>query len=226
MEPIAVFRQIHRIGRVMLYETAISLHVTDFRSSDAMECIASKVNTIILLAEDYTAKQEQYVFPVLSEYEPSVVDVFHQKHASIRQHLKDLAIAVQAMAGSTEPEQRVKAGHRLEIVYTHFLRCQLKLMTEKEKVLHPLLVRYCQPATLLTIQQELIHHDDCQRSLLQANWIIKTLEDEDLVAWLKTVEKKATPHCLQLLLAAAEEQMEDQQFGKLTGALTERLQLA
>lgn len=226
MEPVAVFKQIHRIARVMLYETAISLQLTDFRTGTGLEQVAGKINTIILLTEDYSAKQEEYVFTAMAEYEPSVIDAFRQKHAVLRQGAEELAILVQEATGDTDPQQRVEAGRRLETLYTQFLRCQLKFMAEKERVLQPLLARYYGEDTLRALQQELMHHDDCQLCLLQANWIIKTLEEEDLVAWLKTVEKKATPECMQLLLAAAEEQMEGPRFGKLTEALTEGVLLA
>lgn len=221
MESVAVFKQIHRISRVMLYETAISLQMANFRSDADMESIAGKVNTVILLLEDYTAKKEEYVFPALAEYEPSVIDAYRQKHTAMRQMMSELAAAVQEMTGVHEAHGRVEAGRRLEHLFTHFLRCQLKLMAEKEKVFHPLLERYCREDFLRGLQQELMQHDDCQLCLLQANWIIKTLEEEDLVAWLKTVEKKATSECMQLLLAAAEEQMEVDRFNKITEALTE-----
>lgn len=226
MEPVAVFRQIHRITRVMLYETAISLQLTDFRPGTGLEQVAGKINTIILLTQDYSAKEEEYVFSAIAEYEPSVVDAFRQKHSALRQDAGALAAVVQEAAGAADPQQRVEAGRRLETLYTRFLHCQLKIMAEKERVLQPILVRYYGKGTLQALQQELMQHDDCQLCLLQANWIIKTLDEEDLVAWLKTVEKKATPECMQLLLAAAEEQMEDQRFGKLTEALTEGVLLA
>lgn len=226
MEPVAVFSQIHRITRVMLYETAISLQLTDFCSGTGLEQVAGKINTIILLTEDYSSKQEEYVFSALGEYEPSVVDAFRQKHAALRQRAEVLAMAVQEATGATEAQQRVEAGRRLETLYTRFLRGQLTIMDEKERVLQPILVRYYGEGTLYALQQELMQHDDCQLCLLQANWIIKTLEEDDLVAWLKTVEKKATPECMQRLLAAAEEQMEDRRFDKLTEALTEGVLLA
>jgi hypothetical protein len=221
MKPVAVFKQIHRIERVMLYETAISLQLTDFRSGTGMEQVAGKINTIILLTEDYTAKQEAYVFPAIVEFEPALVDAFRQKHAAMRQQMEELATAVQEVTEAHEFHQRVEAGRRLETLFTQFLRFQLKLMGEKEEVLHPVLGRYYQDDFLGALQQELMQHDDCQLSLLQASWIIKTLEEEELVTWLKTVERKATPQCMQLLLAAAEEQMEDLRFGKITEALTE-----
>lgn len=226
MEPVAVFKQIHRIGRVMLYETAISLQLTDFRTGTGLEHVAGKINTILLLTEDYALKQEEYVFTAVAEYEPSVIDVFRHKHTAIRATMEELSLLVQETTGATEPHQRVEAGRRLETLYTQFLRGQLKVMAEKERVLQPILCRYYREDFLQALQQELMQHDDCQLCLLQANWIIKTLEEEDLVAWLRTVEKKASPQCMQLLLAAAEEQMESQRFDKLTEALTEGVLLA
>lgn len=226
MEPVAVFKQIHRIARVMLYETAISLQMTDFHSGKGLEGVAGKINTILLLSEDYLAKQEAYVFTALAEYEPSLVDAFRQKHTAIRQAAEELSLLVQETTGAAEAPPGVEAGRRLETLYTQFLRCQLKIMAEKERVLQPVLWHYYSADTLQALQQELMQHDDCQLCLLQANWIIKTLEEEDLVAWLKTVEKKATPECMQLLLAAAEEQMEGERFGKITEALTEGVLLA
>jgi hypothetical protein len=210
----------------MLYETAISLQLTDFRTGAGLEHVASKINTILLLTEDYTAKQEAYVFSAIADYEPSVIDAFRQKHTAIRHSMEELSLVVQETTGAADPHQRVEAGRRLEILYTQFLRCQLKTMAEKERVLQPILWRYYSEDCLRTLQQELMQHDDCQLCLLQANWLIKTLEEEDLVAWLKTVEKKASPECMQLLLAAAEEQIEGDRFGKITEALTEGVLLA
>ncbi|HEY1112217.1 MAG TPA: hypothetical protein VGE66_01600, partial [Chitinophagaceae bacterium] len=180
----------------------------------------------ILLTDDYTAKQETYVFTALAEYEPSVIDTFRRKHAFLRSTAEELAAVVQEATGAAGAQLRIEAGHRLETLYTQFLHGQLKVMAEKERVIQPLLERYYGEDTLRALQQELMQHDDCQLCLLQANWIIKTLEEEDLVAWLKTVETKATPECMQRLLAAAEEQMESQRFDKITEALTEGVLLA
>lgn len=210
----------------MLYETAISLQLTDFRTGEGLEHLASKINTILLLTEDYTAKQEAYVFSAIADYEPSVIDAFRQKHTTIRHAMEELSLVVQETTGAAQPHERVEAGRRLETLYTQFLRCQLKIMAEKERVLQPILWRYYSEDCLRALQQELMQHDDCQLCLLQANWIIKTLEEEDLVAWLRTVEKKASPECMQLLLAAAEEQIEGDRFGKITEALTEGVLLA
>jgi hypothetical protein len=221
MEPLNIFRQVHRIERVMLYETAIGLQLGHFASRTELENIAGKVNAIILLSTDYIAKQEEFVLPAVAEYEPSIGDVFRQEHKATAEQIQALSIAVEEALCATTEAQREEAGRFLEHLFTQFLRAQLRLMGRKEKVLNPILSRYYNTEVLHSIQQELIQHDDCQKSLIQVAWIIKTLEEEELVDWLKTVEKKASTHCMQSLLTAAEEQLEAHRFDKLSGALTE-----
>jgi hypothetical protein len=221
MEPLNIFRQVHRIGRVMLYETALSLQTANFRSQAEAEGIASKVNAIVLLSEDYLVKEEAFLLPAVAEYEPSVADVFRQELKTCTALLEALSLAAEETLSTTCAEQRIEAGRRLETVYTQFLRIQLRLMANKEKTLSPILGRYYPADFLRAIQEELIQHDSCQASLIQVAWIIKTFEEKELVAWLKAVEKKASSLCMQLLLSAAEEQMEAQCFDRVSGALTE-----
>lgn len=221
MEQYNIFRQVHRIGRVMLYETAISLQLTHFRSQAEAESIAGKVNAIVLLTEDYLAKEEAFLLPAIAEYEPSVADMFRQELKACTAMLEALSLTAEETISATGYEQRTEAGLRLEIIYTQFLRTQLRLMASKEKTLNPILTRYYPAEFLRTIQEELIQHDDCQASLIQVAWIIKTLEEKELVAWLKAVEKKASSQCMQLVLSAAEEQMDAHRFDRLSGALTE-----
>ena len=221
MEQLNIFRQVHRIGRVMLYETAISLQLTNFRSQAEAEGIASKVNAIVLLSEDYLAKEEAFLLPAIAEYEPSVADAFRQELQSGTDLLADLSLAAEETVRIMEAEQRAEAGRRLETIYTQFLRTQLSLMANKENLLNPILTRYYPADFLRVLQEELIQHDSCQASLIQVAWIIKIFEEKELVAWLKAVEKKASSQCMQLLLSAAEEQMEAQRFDRVSGALTE-----
>lgn len=220
MEQLNIFRQVHRIGRVMLYETAISLQLTNFRSQTEAEGIASKVNAIVLLSEDYLAKEEALLLPAIAEYEPSVADVFRQELKNAIVVLEELSLAAEETL-RTGGEPRAAAGLRLETIYTQFLRTQLSLMATKEKTLNPILARYYPADFLRVLQEDLIQHDSCQASLIQVAWIIKIFEEKELVAWLKAVEKKASSQCMQLLLSAAEEQMEAQRFDRVSGALTE-----
>ena len=221
MEQLNIFRQVHRIGRVMLYETAISLQLANFRSQTDAEGIASKVNAIVLLWEDYLVKEEAFLLTAIAEYEPSVADMFRQALQTCSAMLGDLSLAAEEIVCSMEAEPRAKAGRRLETIYTQFLRTQLRLMANKENLLIPILTRYYPADFLRSIQEELIQHDSCQASLIQVTWIIKTFEEKELVSWLKAVEKKASSQCMQLLLSAAEEQMEAQRFDRVSGALTE-----
>jgi hypothetical protein len=221
MEQLNIFRQVHRIGRVMLNETAISLQLANFRSQTEAEGIASKVNAIVLLWEDYLAKEQAFLLPAIAEYEPSVADAFRQELQTCTDLLGDLSLAAEETVRTMEAEQRAEAGRRLETTYTQFLRTQLSLMANKEHLLNPILTRYYPTDFLRSIQEELIQHDSCQASLIQVAWIIKIFEEKELVAWLKAVEKKASSQCMQLLLSAAEEQMEAQRFDRVSGALTE-----
>src|SRR5689334_16376865 len=74
------FYQVHKALRAMLYETAIELQQTDFNNENQAVSLLNNIASVIDLFDKHAYNEDHYVFAVVQEFEPSVIDSFEQEH--------------------------------------------------------------------------------------------------------------------------------------------------
>jgi chromosome condensin MukBEF ATPase and DNA-binding subunit MukB len=80
MERYNSFNIIHKGLRAALYQTALQLQQTDFTEDQQAEEALNKVREIVMLFEGHAHKEDNFVLPMINEYEPSVVASFNSEH--------------------------------------------------------------------------------------------------------------------------------------------------
>ena len=221
MNRVSVFEQIHSVIKVILRETALSLEQIGAATPEELRTMAQNIEELVLLNQDYIAKQEQHLHPCLFEYEPSVVDIFKHENKATLANALELVRVLEKVSAATEPTLKREAGYKLDRLFTQFLSHQLELMRKKESILNPILWRYYSREYLQSLQEEFIQQDTCKLAGIQAKWIIKAFDERAVINWLKSVERNASTECMHALLSIAEEQMDEKQFTRVAESLTE-----
>ena len=102
MERYNSFNIIHKGLRAALYQTALLLQQTDFADQEQAEEAVNKVKEIIMLFEGHAHKEDNYVLPLINEYEPSVVTAFNNEHEEDAKLGNELNDAVQKLQDSAD----------------------------------------------------------------------------------------------------------------------------
>src|SRR5829696_7070887 len=128
MERYNSFNLIHKGLRAALYQTALQLQQTDFTVEEETEESLNKVKEIVMLFEGHAHKEDTYILPVISQYEPSVVAAFEEEHAEdmkLGEQLNNCIGQVERASGLLE---KLIAGRQLTEAFVSFTVFNLQHM--------------------------------------------------------------------------------------------------
>lgn len=202
-----MFNQIHKALRSLLYDTALLLQQTDFMSRDDVKDVLLRIEQVIDVFDKHADTEDSLVLPALAPYEPAVVNVFeeeHDKDHELAQRLKELVFV---FLHSEASETRRQTGVAINVAYTEFLIFNLNHMAKEEKVLNRLLWRYYSDEELQQLTQTILSKQSPESMAFAGKWMMRGLSNNEIIAWLKEVQKNAPPFVLQALTATAENEL-------------------
>jgi hemerythrin-like domain-containing protein len=221
MKRINIFNQVHKGLRVALYETATSLQQADFTSETESDEALAQVKEVIMLFNEQARKEDQFILPVLFQFEPSVVDASKQEHIISVALSGNLNAAINRFEGLLKAADRVTAGKRINIDFVEFMVFNLQHMSKEEDVLNKLLWRYYSDAEIQQIQQQIAESTEPWHQDFFAKWMLRGLNVAEAAAWLHSVERTAPEVVYRTLFRKASQELSKSRFRKLAEYLTE-----
>jgi hemerythrin-like domain-containing protein len=221
-----IFYQIHKALRAMLYETAIELQRTDFNNEEEAEAILEKITTVVDLFGKHAHTEDTLVFPAVEHYEPSVVDAFEKEHVKdheLSQKLRTLTVIFDSLETD---EEKTQLGSAIRKAFIEFLVFNLEHMAKEEDVINNLLWRYYRDEEIHAFEQKIISGQTPEAISLVWKWMLRGLSNQEIIRWLKTVEKNAPEFVFNNLFAAAERELPKLRFRMILEGLTEGAMLA
>lgn len=221
MQRINIFNQIHKGLRAALYDTAISLQQADFTMEVEAEESLSKIKEVVMLFDEHAHKEDEFILPVIIQFEPSVADAFEQEH------IMDLALSSQLLTSVNEFEKLLKAedraavGKKINIQFVEFLVFNLKHMAKEEDILNQLLWRYYSDVEILQVQQRIVQNTQPWHQDFYSKWMLRGINNSEAAFWLRAVESSAPPVVYQTLFNKAQQELPKARFQKLVEALAE-----
>ncbi len=216
-----IFYQIHKALRFMLYETGTELQRTDFNDREEAQSCLKKISELVRLFEKHGKTEDDKVFSALAVYEPSVVDSFEQEHETDHELARKLKAIVNMFDSLTSDEERLELASALRRSYVEFLVFNLQHMAREEEVINNLLWRYYRDEDIIAIEQEIVASQPVEDATLVANLMMNALSTQEIIGWLKTVEKSAPEFVFNKLFEVAESQLPHPRFQQVVEGLTE-----
>jgi len=219
MQRYNMFNQIHKGLRVLLYDTATMVQHTDFWNVEEAAETISRIRDVIFFFEKHAHSEDNFVFPAIKTYEPSVADAFEQEH--VKDHELGEALATALTAYETAPVITGKAALASPISrsFTRFMVFNLEHMALEEEVLNPILWRYYSDEELGGITGQIVAKLPPSIIAQSNKWMLRGLNVPEITGWLKQVEA-ATPEFIYLsLLDCAKEELTEQRFRQVMKGL-------
>jgi hemerythrin HHE cation binding domain-containing protein len=207
-----IFYQIHKALRFMLYETGIELQRTDFSNSEEANACLKKITEVVELFEQHAHNEDEKVFSALQVYEPSVVDSFEQEHETDLELAGKLKAIVNMFDSLTTDEEKLGLASALRRSYIEFMVFNLQHMAREEDVINNLLWRYYRDEDILAIEHDIVSSQPAEEAAFVVNLMMKALSTQEIVGWLKAVEKSAPDFVFNKLFEAAEKQLSHSRF--------------
>src|SRR5829696_5368820 len=191
MQRVNIFNQIHKGLRASLYNTAIHLQQTDFTVETEADEALNKVKEVVMLFDEHAHKEDKFVLPAISQFEPSLVDSFEQEHVTDLALSAQLSSAVESFNTLLKAADRAKAGKKLNIDFVEFLAFNLKHMAREEDIINKILWRYYSDLEIIQIQQGIVQNTAPWHQDFFSKWMLRGINNTEAALWLRTVERSA-----------------------------------
>lgn len=202
-----IFNQIHKGLRGLLYETALAIQQTDFNNREEVKAITIQLTESIELFEKHADTEDQLVFPVLQEYEPSVLLVFeeeHDKDHALAQRIKELLFV---LTHSVSGETKLQTGRNIQKAFVEFMVFNLEHMEKEETVINKLLWRYYTDEQLYGITQKIVSQIPPEMMAKYSRYMVRGLNNQEITVWLKEAKANAPEFVFSSLMTIAEREL-------------------
>lgn len=223
MERYNSFNIIHKGLRAALYQTALQLQQTDFTEEDQTEEALNKVREIVMLFEGHAHKEDNFVLPMINEYEPSVVAAFNAEHEEDDRLGKELNRAIENIANSSTILERIVSGKELGECFVRFMVFNLNHMAKEEDIINKILWRYYSDDEIKEVVGKISKADPPWIQEFYATWMIRGINNSEAINWIKAIKKGTPPIVYQSLIQKAKQELPAKRFQKISRHLSENL---
>ena len=210
----------------MLYETATDLQRADFNNEDEGAVILQKITAVIHLFERHAHTEDTLVFPAIGQYEPAVVDAFEQEHVKDHDLSQKLRTVSTIFTSLRTDEEKIHLGSVIRKAFIEFMVFNLEHMAKEEDILNNCLWRYYTDEQIHLIEQNVVSSQTPENAAIASKWMLRGLSNQEIIRWLKAVEKNAPEFVFNNLFATAEKELPKLRFRQVMEGLTEGAMLA
>jgi hypothetical protein len=186
-----IFNHIHKALRALLYDTAQLIQQTDFVDAAEAEQTLKRLQQVIEAFEKHAWHEDNYVLTAIHHYEPSLKTAFEQEHEedhALGLRLNGLMSAYQHTVSTSE---RLQVGKSIHSAFVEFLVFNLKHMAKEEDILNAALWKHYDDAQLVNLNNIIVNSIPQEEMAFTSYWMIKSLNNQEIITWLKQVRSTA-----------------------------------
>lgn len=200
------FNQIHKALRNMLYDTAISLQVTDL-SSEAAAPTITRLEQTLHLFDDHAMHEDNFVLPHVKKHNAQLVDELEKDHVVDHKLSDDLANYITAWKEAPDAYNRASLGSRIFYAFNEFVAFNLYHMNREENELIYVLWKHYTDAEIIQMEQEILKVIPPETLMIESRWMMRSINDTEIIHWLRAVKNNAPEEVFDGFLRMAEEEL-------------------
>lgn len=215
-----LFHKIHKGLRALLYDTSLLLQRTDFTMEDEAKEALGRVQFVLSLFDEFQHSEDTYILPVMMTYEPGVADAFEQDHEEAYLLAGKLEELITNFRKASLPLEQVAISSELVAQFEEFVLFNILHMTREEQLANKMLWRYYTDAELQKIAWKIIDSTESTTVMPYGKWMLRGLNNNEIVRWLKEVKSTAPEMAFRSLLKTAEHELHPSRWNRLQDVLT------
>lgn len=213
-----VFNQIHKGLRGMLYDTALRLQQTDFSGPQAGQAI-EPLHQLLLFFDDHAEHEDRFILPHIRNYNAQLVDELEKDHEIDHGLTQTLFNHIQAWKTTNSTSQREAIGQQILFAFSEFIAFNLYHMNKEETILIDLLWTHYTDAEIRQMGQEIIQAIPPQTLMVGSRWMMRSINDKEVVDWLSGVKQGAPKPVFTAFLQMAQEELSTERLTNVQAAL-------
>lgn len=226
MKRYNIFNQVHKGLRALLYETALAVQQCDFLSEADTEKTLKQVREVLELFDRHAHTEDKFILPAISEYEPAVVAAFEDEHKEDHEFGSRLKELLNLFEGLSDAAAKVDTGNAIYQSLVKFMIFNLGHMAKEEDILNKLLWRYYTDDQLKKITQQIVSGQPVDTMVLYSKWMMRGLNNAEIVNWLKDVKNKAPHFVFEGLMTISKNELDHRRWLILGEQLAEGAMVA
>ena len=127
---------IHKAVRKLLFEQAMLLARSDFRSDDAVQRACTALDDTMLMLREHAEHEDVVVFPVLAELDHRLASEAVRQHHALEQSMRDIERVAATLRVATQAE-RTRLSRDLTQRFNRFVAAQLTHLAFEEAEIQP-----------------------------------------------------------------------------------------
>lgn len=207
MQRFNTFNMIHKALRAMLYDTALTLQQTWFGNEDEAQTALRKVESVITQFEQHAHHEDTFVLPLITAYEPALVEEFENEHVEDHRIGEQLVHLVHIFRAANGEEERIIAGSGVVKAFMDFMVFNLQHMAKEERVLNPVLWTYYTDEQLLQMNGRIVASIPAPEKAVSSQWMMRGISNREAIQWLKAVKQNAPEQDFQMLWSLADTEL-------------------
>jgi hypothetical protein len=217
------FNQIHKGLRAQLYDTALRLQQTDMSDAKAAASVIEQVEEVLYLFESHAHGEDHYFNEPLEKTNPEIATLFVAEHVEDHRLAKMLSDLITSYREASTFQVRAEISKRLFYAFNEFIAFNLYHMNKEEIELNAALWEHYSDAEIKSIEQTLVESIPPQKMMKSAKWMIRGINNIELIHWLEEVRRFAPPPVFEMLISIAETELPVERFELITKALKNEL---
>ncbi len=221
MQRYNIFNQLHKGLQALLFDTAIMLQQTAFCNASEGRFAIEKLDMLLHLFSQHALLEDTHLLPTLRCCDEEAIRSLEKDHQADRVATSRLKGLMQTYEHAVSGYDRLDAGKTIGNAFRELLVANLKHMAREEEVLNNILWSRFNDAEIFTFEQKILAHIPQEELTVYSQWMIRGMNNHEIIAWLKTIEKTAVGPVFQVLFAMAENELSAIRWQKIQEGLME-----
>ncbi|OQP67283.1 hypothetical protein A3860_02710 [Niastella vici] len=216
-----IFNQIHKALRALLYDTALIIQQTDFTNAAETAKALEKIKVLVELFDKHAYYEDNYILPAIEEFDAAVIKDFEQEHQedyALGQQLRQL---MDGLTKAIALNDRIEAGLALHNAFVAFMVFNLTHMAKEEQLLNAVLWKHFDDGQIMALNRTIVANISQEEMELGNFWMLKSLNNLEIINWLKLVRVNATEPAFRGLYLMASDALPDNRWQTIKEALGE-----
>lgn len=221
-----IFKQIHKGLRAMLYDTAISLQLTDFQDNEEAAAVIGKLSETLNIFYLHANHEDQFILPVVQKSNPLLVEEFDSEHGKDEFMSHRINALIASYQHANNLEAREDLGEKICAAFNEFVAFNLYHMAKEEEKINPVLWSQFTDEEICALRKTLAKTVSREEFLVTSKWMMQGINDCEILHWLKEVKNNAPEFIFRSMIELAEKVLTPARWNRIQNCLTEGLLLA
>ncbi|HYG20213.1 MAG TPA: hypothetical protein VD816_14845 [Ohtaekwangia sp.] len=212
-----VFTLIHKGLRGLLYNTAMRIQQSDLSRVEEGSAAIQQIEVVVLLFEKHAENEDKFLLAAVVQHDTDIASNFRSGHEHDLRLAEILRTGIDAWKRAGDDGRRSAAARNIFYAFNDFTAFNLSHMNKEEKLLNKILWQHYRDDEIRLFEQAMTRNTPADLLLVNAKWMIRSVNDRELIEWLTDTRQRTSPDLFQALVNIAKSELSPKRWQFIAG---------